>query len=75
MTPMKKILALACMASMLGMGVAVAQTDPAVPEGGDAAAAPATAAPAGDAMSSKKMMTKKHMSKKMSKKKGMSKSM
>lgn len=75
MTPMRKTLALACVASMLGMGVAVAQTDPVTPGAGDAVAAPATAAPAEDAMSTKKMSSKKHMSKKMMKKKGMSKSM
>ena len=50
MNSLKKTLALACAASVLSFGVAVAQTAPAAPDAG-AAAAPAgdaAAAPAGD---------------------------
>lgn len=71
MISLKKTLALACIASMLDMGAAMAQTDPAPAAGG--------AMGSGDAMSSdtmmKKPMMKKHMSKKSMKKKDMMKSM
>ena len=68
MTSFRKSLILASAVSVLGMGVAFAQTDPA-PAGGDTMA---PAAPAGgDKMSGsmgKKHMSKKHMSKKHMKK-------
>ena len=69
MTPMKTALVLACVASMLGMGVAMAQTDPAAP------ASDAMSAPSGGDATMKKPMMKKHMSKKSMKKKGMMKKM
>lgn len=77
MTSFKKSLMLACAASVLGIGMAVAQTDPnaAAPATDPGMAAPAAgaAAPAagsGDmsAMPKKKHMSKKHMSKKHMKK-------
>ncbi|WP_165359416.1 hypothetical protein [Lichenibacterium minor] len=74
MNSLKKTLALACAASVLSFGVAVAQTPPAAPDAG-AAAAPAagdTAAPAADT-TMKKPMKKKMASKKMSHKKMMKK--
>ena len=74
MNSLKKALALACAASVLSFGVAVAQTPPAAPDAG-AAAAPAagdTAAPAADT-TMKKPMKKKMASKKMSHKKMMKK--
>lgn len=69
MTSLKKSLMLACAASVLGIGMAVAQTDPnaAAPAAPDAGAAAAPAAGAGgDAMAPapKKHMSKKHSSKK-----------
>ena len=67
MTSIRKSLVLASAISVLGIGMAFAQTDPA-PAGGDAAA-PAPAG--GDKMSGsmgKKHMMKKHMSKKHMKK-------
>lgn len=65
MNSLKKTIALACAASVLGFGVAVAQTAPAAPD----AAAPAAgdaAAPAADAPATKPMKPMKSM--KMSKK-------
>lgn len=67
MTSIRKTLVLACAVSVLGLGTALAQTDPnaaapaggamTAPAGGDAAPADASAMP-------KKPMMKKHMSKK-----------
>ena len=74
MNSLKKTIALACAASVLSFGVAVAQTPPAAPDAG-AAAAPAagdTAAPAADATPMKKPMKKTAM-KKSSHKKAMKK--
>ena len=80
MNSLKKTLALACAASVLSFGVAVAQTAPAVPDAGAVPAAGDAAAPAADTtmkkpmkkMSSKSMSHKKTMShKKMMKKKAM----
>lgn len=84
MNSLKKTIALACAASVLSFGVAVAQTAPAAPDAGAAAApdAGAAAAPAaGDAAmsgdSTMKKPMKKHSSKmshkKMSHKKMMKK--
>ncbi len=78
MNSLKKTIALACAASVLSFGVAVAQTPPAAPDAG-AAAAPAagdTAAPAADATAPakkpmKKSAMKKSSHKKMAKKKAM----
>jgi hypothetical protein len=67
MTSFKKTLVLACAASVLSFGVAMAQTDPnAAPAAGATTAAPAdAAAPAADAAAMpKKHMMKKHMAKK-----------
>ena len=72
MNSLKKPLALACAASVLSFGVAVAQTPPSTPDAGAAPAAGDTAAPAADT-TMKKPMKKKMMSKKMSKKKMMKK--
>ncbi len=65
MNSLKKTIALACAASVLSFGVAVAQTAPAAPDAG-AAAAPAAgdaAAPAADATPMKKPMKKTAMKK------------
>jgi hypothetical protein len=72
MTSLKKTVVLACAASVLSFGVAMAQTDPnaAAPDAG-AAAAPMSSDQGGGAMpkkSMKKHMSKKHMSKKHMKK-------
>ena len=69
MTSFKKTIVLACAASLMGLGVAVAQTDPnmaapagdATPMATDPGAASTTAMP-------KKPMMKKHMAKKHMKK-------
>ena len=76
MTSIKKTIVLACAASMLSFGVAMAQTDPsATPAPGAApmSSDQGAAAPADDAGSKpmKKKMMKKRMSKKMMKKKMM----
>ena len=63
MTSFRKSLLLASAVSVLGLGVAFAQTDPAPAAG--AAAPPAADAPAGDKPMMKKPM-KKHMMKKKS---------
>lgn len=71
MTSMKKTLALVCAASILSMGVAFAQDQPAAPAPGGTTAAPAAgdATAGADAMATpKKHMSKKHMSKKHKKK-------
>ena len=64
MNSFKKTIALACAASVLGFGVAVAQTAPAAPDAGAAAPAADAAAPADTMM--KKPMKKKMSMKKMS---------
>ena len=60
MNSLKKTIALACAASVLSFGVAVAQTAPAAPDAGRAAAPAAgdPAAPAADATRMKKPMKK-----------------
>lgn len=74
MTSFKKTIALACAASVLSFGVAVAQTAPAAP---DAPAAGDAAAPAADAPAMKPMKpmkkTMKTSSKKMTHKSAMKK--
>ena len=80
MTSLKKTLVAACAFSLLGLGAAVAQTDPnaapaAPAAGGMSAPAAGDASMSGDTMAKKPMMkkhmSKKHMSKKMMKKKAM----
>ena len=56
MNSFKKTVALACAASILGLGVAVAQTAPATPDAGAAPAAGDTAAPAAAETPAKKPM-------------------
>lgn len=79
MTSLKKSLILACAASVLSFGMAVAQTDPNAAAPAAPATDPAMAAPAaGDAASTDmnampKKMSKKHTSKKHTSKKHMSK--
>ena len=64
MNSFKKTIALACAASILGLGVAVAQTAPATPDAGAAPAAGDTAAPApAEAPAKKPMKSMKPMKK------------